>query len=107
MVILKGYNDDVNMIVVVHKGLTLCYYEEKVSENLTMVRLRVREVAQAKNYNMSSLSRAADLSFNTVKKIWTNPNWDPKISTLKQIAQVLGVSIDELVEQDTNVSEEE
>ncbi len=67
-----------------------------------MIKLRVKEVAVARGFNMSSLSRATDLSFNTVKKIWTKPNWDPKVSTLDQIAQVLGVTLNDLVERDSN-----
>jgi DNA-binding Xre family transcriptional regulator len=68
-------------------------------------KLRVKEVAQAQGFNMSSLSRAANLSFNTVKKMWTQPNWDPKVSTLDQVAQVLGVTLDDLVERYTDSPE--
>lgn len=64
-----------------------------------MIRLRVKEVALSKGFNMSSLSRATDLSFNTVKKIWTKPDWDPKTSTLDKIAHVLKVPLDDLVER--------
>ena len=62
------------------------------------VRLRVKEVAQAKGYNMSSLSRAADISFNTVKRIWRNPYSGVTVDTLARIARVLGVSLSDLTE---------
>ncbi len=65
-----------------------------------MVRLRVKEIAESKGYNMSSLSRAADVNFNTIKRIWKNPELGANIITLKRIARVLGVSLDELVVED-------
>lgn len=63
-----------------------------------MLRLRVKEIAEDKGYNMSSLSRAADVHFTTIKRIWRNPYEGANIVTLKKIARVLAVSLDDLVE---------
>ncbi|HEX9134209.1 MAG TPA: helix-turn-helix transcriptional regulator [Ktedonobacteraceae bacterium] len=64
-----------------------------------MVRLRIKEVAESKGYNMSSLSRATDISFNTIKKLWTKPYSGVNINTLSKIAKVLNVSISDLAEE--------
>ena len=63
-----------------------------------MVRLRVKEVAEAKGYNMSSLSRAADVSFTTIKRLWRRPYGGANVETLDKIARVLGVSVADLIE---------
>ena len=63
-----------------------------------MSRLRVKEVAESKGYNMTSLSRATNISFNTIKKLWQKPTSGANINTLDKIAKVLGVSTIELIE---------
>ena len=63
-----------------------------------MVRLRVKEVAESKGYNMTSLSRATYISFNTIKRLWTKPYEGANVQTLSKIAKVLNVSIADLVE---------
>jgi len=64
-----------------------------------MLRLRVKEVAQAKGYNMSKLSRATDVSFTTIKRMWTKPYSGATIDTLGKIARVLGVTLGDLTEE--------
>ena len=63
-----------------------------------MLRLRVKEVAEEKGYNMSSLSRASNISFNTIKRIWQHPYSGANTNTLNKIAETLGVSTSELIE---------
>ncbi len=67
-----------------------------------MVRLRVKEVAESKGYNMSSLSRASDVHFNTIKKLWTKPYAGANIDTLAKIAVALGVTVNDLIESVPN-----
>lgn len=69
-----------------------------------MVRLRVKELAEQRGYNMSSLSRAANISFNTVKRIYRDPYRSTSTETLERIAKVLGVPTGDLLE---DVSEDE
>ncbi len=64
----------------------------------SMYRLRIREVAESKGFNQSSLSRASNISFTTIKKIWRNPYYEINIVTLHKIAQTLGVPTSELIE---------
>lgn len=63
-----------------------------------MLRLRVKEVAESKGYNMSTLSRAADVPFITVRRIWKNPFYEVKRATLDKIARTLNVPASELLE---------
>jgi DNA-binding Xre family transcriptional regulator len=64
-----------------------------------MLRLRVKEVAEAKNFNMSSLSRASDVSFRTVKRLFRNPYSDVTVFTLEKLALALGVEVGDLLER--------
>jgi DNA-binding Xre family transcriptional regulator len=64
-----------------------------------MLRLRVQEVAKSKGYNMSSLSRASDIHFTTIKRLWTKPNEGVNVLTLYKIAKALGVSWCDLAEE--------
>jgi DNA-binding Xre family transcriptional regulator len=63
-----------------------------------MLRLRIAEVAKQKGYSMNSLSRASDVSFNTIKRLWKKPDSGVSLETLAKIARALQVDIGELVE---------
>jgi DNA-binding Xre family transcriptional regulator len=63
-----------------------------------MLRLRVKEVAEAKGYNMSSLSRKADISFNTVRRIFHQPYRSTSTYVLQRIAEALRVDVSDLLE---------
>ncbi len=70
-----------------------------------MLRLRVKEVAESKGYDMSKLSRATDISFNTIRRLWKNPLEGANVQTLARIAKVLDVTVNDLLEEvpnDTN-----
>jgi DNA-binding Xre family transcriptional regulator len=62
------------------------------------IRLRVKEVAEAKGYNMSTLSRAADVPFSTIRRLWRNPSYEVRLGTLQRIAKILNVPTSELIE---------
>jgi DNA-binding Xre family transcriptional regulator len=64
-----------------------------------MVRLRVKEIAEQKGFNQSSLSRAANISFNTVKRIYRDPYKEVTTTTLERLAKALGVPIADLIEE--------
>ena len=63
-----------------------------------MLKLKIREVAQSKGYNMSTLSRKADIPFNTIKRAWKDPEYQIQLATLHKIAQALGVPTSALIE---------
>ena len=63
------------------------------------VRLKVKEVAQEKGFSMGKLSRISDVAYNTIKRIYDDPNYSPTVNTLMRIVKTLGVSIADLVEE--------
>jgi DNA-binding Xre family transcriptional regulator len=63
-----------------------------------MIRLRIREIAEARGINMSKLSRMSDVNYNTIRGIWDDPNRDIAVTTLEKIAKALRVDVSELYE---------
>jgi len=64
-----------------------------------MLRLRVREVAEAKGFNQSSLARESGIGFSTVKRLFRDPYRETSMSVLERIAKALNVSIHDLIEE--------
>ncbi len=64
-----------------------------------MARTKIREIAEAKKFNASSLSRRADLAYGTVWQIWNDPARDVSLRTLEKIAAALGVPVSDLIEE--------
>jgi len=64
----------------------------------TVIKLKIREIAESKKINMSKLSRMADVNYNTIRGIWDNPNRDVAVTTLEKIAKALGVNVSDLYE---------
>jgi DNA-binding Xre family transcriptional regulator len=66
-----------------------------------MARLRVQEVAKEKGVSMGKLSRTADVSYRTIRLIYKDPYRDVALNTLEKLAKALGVSIADLIEEET------
>ena len=63
-----------------------------------MVRLRVKEIAEAKGLIIPKLARKADLDDRTVYRIIHNPYAEITTVTLGRLAEALEVSVKDLVE---------
>lgn len=63
-----------------------------------MLKLKVKEIALEKGFNQSTLSRAADIPIDTIRRIWRNPYYEVRLSTLNRIAAVLEVPATTLFE---------
>lgn len=63
-----------------------------------MMRLRVRELAEARGIGLSKLSRIADVNYKTVQTIWRDPYHGVNTKTLERIAKALSVPVSELFE---------
>ncbi|HET9922279.1 MAG TPA: helix-turn-helix transcriptional regulator [Ktedonobacteraceae bacterium] len=63
-----------------------------------MIRLKIREVAQAKGISRTRLSRLADTNYKTINALWNDPYREVTTTTLDKIAKALGVSVTELLE---------
>mgnify|MGYP001092980133 CR=1 FL=1 len=57
---------------------------------------RVRELAQARGWTAEELARQSKLKLSTVRNLWQGRTEDPSYSTVRAIAQALGVRIEEL-----------
>ena len=68
-----------------------------------MIRLRVKEVAQAQGIGMLKLSRLADVSYRTVQGVWRDPYREISIRTLEKFARALSVPSHELIEDEPDV----
>ena len=78
-----------------------CYNHGQTGSNGEyMLRLRVKEVAESKGFNKSTLSRKADIPLSTMRRVWNNPYYQVQLETLHKIAQALGVPTAELLEED-------
>jgi DNA-binding Xre family transcriptional regulator len=62
------------------------------------VRLRIKEVAAEKGVSMTKLSQRSEVAYNTVRKLMRDPYAEVTLSTLRRLADVLGVSTRDLIE---------
>ena len=67
-----------------------------------MLKLKVREIAIAKGFNQSTLSRASNVPIDTIRRIWRNPYYEVRLSTLNKIAATLEVPATDLFENVEN-----
>ena len=62
------------------------------------VRLTVREIAEQKGYNISTLSRKADVGLSTVRRLWHDPYRHVDFYVLERLAKALEVPVTALIE---------
>jgi len=62
------------------------------------LRLHVKEVATSKGFNISTLSRKADVGVSTVRRLWHKPSRNVDFYVLERIAKALEVPATELIE---------
>jgi DNA-binding Xre family transcriptional regulator len=81
-----------------------------VLNEIVMARLRLRQLAEARDYNMSSLSRDSRLTINMVRRYWYNtsngledgpPLTEVSLPALDALADVLNVQPGDLIERST------
>ena len=65
-----------------------------------MGRIRVKEIARQKGINMGKLSRASDVTYRTIQRIYNDPEYIPTLPTLERIAKALGVPTADLIEDE-------
>ncbi len=63
-----------------------------------MIRLKVKEVAEAKGFSMAKLARRADIDYKTVQRIYHDPLREVTTTTLDRLAKALDVDVRELIE---------
>jgi len=65
---------------------------------VSMIRLRVKELATAKGISQARLSRLSDVDIKTMQKIFRHPYSVVTTETLNRIARALDVSVLDLIE---------
>jgi DNA-binding Xre family transcriptional regulator len=63
-----------------------------------MIRLRVKEIAEAKKMSMTRLARIADVDYKTVRKLFRDPYSEIGLVTLDKLAWALHAEPAELIE---------
>jgi DNA-binding Xre family transcriptional regulator len=64
-----------------------------------MIKLKVKQVARERGMSMGKLGREADIDYNTVKRLFDDPGYNPTIDTLAKVARALHVKVDDLFEE--------
>lgn len=82
----------------------LCKHQVRIES--MPVRLRVKEVAKEKGISMGKLHRQADVSYKTIKRIYSDPFYATTTITLGKLAKVLGVPPGTLIEEAPDIEEE-
>ena len=67
-----------------------------------MIKLKIKEIAEQRRLSMGKLSRMADVSTTTIKRIFDDPYYSATTHTLDKISKALGVHVCELLEQEPN-----
>ncbi len=62
------------------------------------VRVKVKEIALEKGFNQSTLSRAANVDFKTIQRLFRDPYRDISLSTIVKIAWALDMPLTDLIE---------
>jgi DNA-binding Xre family transcriptional regulator len=63
-----------------------------------MIRLRVKEIAEAKKISMTRLARIADVDYKTVRKLFRDPYSEIGLVTLDKLSWALHTEPAELIE---------
>ncbi len=63
-----------------------------------VIRLKIKEAAEAKNISRTRLSRLADVNYKTINILWNDPYHEVTTTTLDKIAKALGVPVTDLIE---------
>ncbi len=62
-----------------------------------MIAPNIKKYRKKKGISQDKLSKLAGITYNTIIKIESGATSNPRVETLKQIADALGVKIDDLM----------
>jgi DNA-binding Xre family transcriptional regulator len=64
-----------------------------------MIRLKIKEIAEARGINQGKLSRLADVGYSTIRRIFDDPYYSVNFTTLERIGKALNMPATELLEE--------
>ena len=70
-----------------------------MSRELSTIGKNIRRYRKKLGLSQDKLSKLAEVAYNTIVKIESGENQNPKIETAQKIAKALGVSIDDLIKE--------
>jgi transcriptional regulator with XRE-family HTH domain len=68
-----------------------------VNKQVSTLAKNIRKLRQEKGWSQDELARKANIPFTTLTKIETGVIKKPSVFTVEQIAEALGVSIDQII----------
>jgi len=70
-----------------------------MSEEKSTIAKNVKKYRKKLGISQDKLSKLSNVAYNTIIKIESGATYNPRVETLKQIADALGVSIDDLIKE--------
>jgi len=68
-----------------------------MANNKSIIAENIKKYRKKKGITQDKLSKLADITYNTIIKIESGATYNPRVETLKQIADALSISIDDLM----------
>jgi transcriptional regulator with XRE-family HTH domain len=70
-----------------------------MSKELSIIAKNIKKYREKKGISQDKLSKLAGITLHTITKIESGATPDPRIETVKKIADALGISIDDLLKK--------
>jgi transcriptional regulator with XRE-family HTH domain len=70
-----------------------------MSKEKSTIAKNVKKYRKKLGISQDKLSKLSNVTYNTIIKIESGATYNPRVGTLKQIADALGVSIDDLMKE--------
>ena len=68
-----------------------------MSKKISIIAKNIKKYREKKGISQDRLSKLAGITLHTITKIESGATPDPRIETVKKIADALGVSVDDLI----------
>jgi transcriptional regulator with XRE-family HTH domain len=68
-----------------------------MSKEISIIAKNIKKYREKKGISQDKLSKLAGITLHTITKIESGATSDPRIETVKKIANALGVSVDDLI----------
>ncbi len=70
-----------------------------MSKELSIIAKNIKKYREKKAISQDKLSKLAGVTLHTITKIESGATPDPRIETVKKIADALGISVDDLLKK--------
>ena len=70
-----------------------------MSKEISIIAKNIKKYREKKGISQDKLSKLAGITLHTITKIESGATPDPRIETVKKIADALGISVDDLLKK--------